>query len=139
MRNARHEQRFQYVAWQQIRILDLQRCIAAARTDRPVRFNLTLTDPVERYLDGGDGAGGLAGGSPASIRSPWITYPRPAPGHRAPASRSCAPRRGAFSRLWAGVRPASSLALTDDVAGPAELLADLDRAMPPPPQFDWSF
>ena len=67
-----------------------------------------------------------------------MRHPRP---RRAtvPASRSCAPRWAPSPRLWAGVRPASSLALTDDLAGPAELLADLDRAAPPQAQFDWLF
>ena len=137
MRNARHEQRFQYVAWQQIRILDLQRCIAATRTGRPVRFNLTLTDPVERYLDATTAQGGWRGIA-GEYRITLDEESEVAQGHRAglPELRASA---GAFSRLWAGVRPASSLALTDDLAGPAELLADLDRAAPPQAQFDWLF
>ena len=137
MRNARHEQRFQYVAWQQIRILDLQRCIAATRTGRPVRFNLTLTDPVERSLDGTAAQGGWRGIA-GEYRVALSEASEVEPGHRAglPELRASA---GAFSRLWAGVRPASSLALTDDLSGPAELLADLDRAAPPQAQFDWLF
>ena len=137
MRNARHEQRFHYVAWQQIRILDLQRCIAATWTDRPVRFNLTLTDPVERYLDGTTAQGGWRGIA-GEYQVTLDEASEVARGHRAglPELRASA---GAFSRLWAGVRPASSLALTDDLAGPAELLADLDRVAPPQAQFDWLF
>ncbi len=137
MRNAKHEQRFQHVAWQQIRILDLQRCIAATRTDRPVHFNLTLTDPVERYLDGATARGGWRGIA-GEYRVTLEEASEIAPGHRAslPELRASA---GAFSRLWAGVRPASSLALTDDLTGPADLLAGLDRAAPPQAQFDWMF
>ena len=137
-RSAKREQRFDAVSWQQLRILDLPRCIAATRTNRPVRFNLTLSDPVERYLDGAEpvesGWRGIAGEYAVALDEASEVEP----GHRAglPDLRASA---GAFSRLWAGVRPASSLALTDDLAGPADLLADLDRAMPPPPQFDWMF
>lgn len=137
-RNAKHEQRFDAVSWQQLRILDLPACIAATRTPRPVRFNLTLTDPVERHL-GGDGTAaggwrGIAGEYAVDLGE----SSRAEPGHRAglPELRASA---GAFSRLWAGVRPATSLALTGGLTGPAELLAALDRSMPPPPQFDWSF
>ena len=137
-RSAKREQRFDAVSWQQLRILDLPRCIAATRTNRQVRFNLTLSDPVERYLDGAEpaesGWRGIAGEYAVALDEASEVEP----GHRAglPELRASA---GAFSRLWAGVRPASSLALTDDLAGPADLLADLDRAMPPPPQFDWMF
>ncbi len=137
-RSAKHEQRFDAVSWQQLRILDLRRCIAATRTTRPVRFNLTLSDPVERYLDGAEsvasGWRGIAGEYAVVLDRVSAVEP----GHRVglPKLRASA---GAFSRLWAGVRPAASLALTDDLAGPADLLADLDRALPPPPQFDWMF
>jgi hypothetical protein len=44
----------------------------------------------------------------------------------------------AFTRFWFGVRPASSLAITDRLAAPAELLADLDVAVRlPTPSFGW--
>jgi len=46
----------------------------------------------------------------------------------------------ALSRLWLGVRPASGLAITDDLAGPPALLAELDTAFRlPPPKLDWEF
>jgi len=47
---------------------------------------------------------------------------------------------GAFTRLWLGVRPASGLAITDDLAGPDDLLAQLDASLRlPTPQAGWSF
>ena len=47
---------------------------------------------------------------------------------------------GALSRLWFGVRPATGLAVTDDLAGPPELLEALDRALVlPPPLPELSF
>jgi hypothetical protein len=46
----------------------------------------------------------------------------------------------AFSRLWLGVRPASGLAVTDDLAGPSALLEQLDRVLLlPEPKPDWDF
>jgi len=45
----------------------------------------------------------------------------------------------AFTRLWLGVQPASGLAITDDIAGPPELLAALDRRLRlPAPHMDWN-
>ena len=42
--------------------------------------------------------------------------------------------------LWLGVRPAVSLAVTDDLGGPPELLALIDAALAlPVPHFDWNF
>jgi len=46
----------------------------------------------------------------------------------------------AFTRLWLGVRSASVLAWSDDLSGPPELLATLDRTLClPSPQVDWDF
>jgi len=46
----------------------------------------------------------------------------------------------AFSRMWFGVLGASSLAITDDLDGPAELLAALDEALClPVPRAGWDF
>jgi len=45
---------------------------------------------------------------------------------------------GAFTRLWLGVRPASGLAVTDDLTGPDDLLAGLDDAFHlPDPKPSW--
>ena len=47
---------------------------------------------------------------------------------------------GAFTRLWLGVRPASGLALTDELVGQPELVAALDAAFClPPPLPDWPY
>ena len=108
-------------AWWQARILDLETCVAARSwTGPPVAFNLALSDPIEDFDVEWAGVGGeyiieiaeqskaLAGNDPTL---PTLT-----------ASVN------AFTRMWLGVRPASSLQLTDTLAGPDELLADLDEA-----------
>ena len=47
---------------------------------------------------------------------------------------------GAFTRLWLGVRPATGLAVTDALNGPAPLLQALDETLRlPEPQPDWDF
>ena len=46
----------------------------------------------------------------------------------------------AFSRMWFGIRPASSLAVTDNLHGPAELLKDLDESLRlPTAHLGWDF
>ena len=46
----------------------------------------------------------------------------------------------AFSRLWLGVRPATGLAVTDELKGPRELLEALDWVLRlPEPIRDWDF
>ena len=47
---------------------------------------------------------------------------------------------GAFTRMWLGVRNASALALTDDLAGSEAILKTLDQALHlPSPHFGWDF
>ena len=47
---------------------------------------------------------------------------------------------GAFTRLWLGVRPATGLAVTDDLDGLPELLSALDEILRlPVPNIGWEF
>ena len=47
---------------------------------------------------------------------------------------------GAFSRMWMGAQSASTLAVTDVLAGPPELIESLDRIFQVPiPHTDWDF
>jgi hypothetical protein len=120
----------------QVRICSLETCLAATHLAcEPVRFNLRLTDPIAPFLD---------------AESPWqgvggeyiVTLGPESQAHQ--GSDSTLPTVettvNAFSRLWLGIRPASSLAITDRLRAPASLLAALDQALRlPQPSFDWSF
>jgi GNAT superfamily N-acetyltransferase len=115
------------MAWAQLRILDLDACVAARHwPGPPVSFDLTLHDPI---TGAGHAWPGLGGDHSITIGDTSTVVP----GHRGglPVLRAGV---GALSRLWFGVRPATGLALTDDLEGPPELLAALDRALllPPP-------
>ncbi len=116
----------------QLRILDLGACVAARRwPGPPVACNLQLTDPLsgdglDRDPPGADWAG-LAGDHVLRIGSPSTI----ADGHD-PSLPTLQASVGAFTRCWFSVRPASSLALTADLAGPADLLAQLDVALAQP-------
>ncbi len=121
-------------AWWQCRILDVGACLAATRCiEGALRFNLTLSDPISSYLPEDAPWRGVAGdyvvtlGQESSARQ----------GHD-PALPTLEATVNAFSRLWLGVRPASGLAVSDALRGPADLLAALDRTLRlPQPHVDW--
>ncbi|MCO8125660.1 GNAT family N-acetyltransferase [Acidimicrobiia bacterium EGI L10123] len=119
------------MASQQDRILDLGACIAAVEVATPVAFGLRLRDPIGRFGTwGGIGGEHTVRLGPTSSAEPGLDPDLPV------LDASV----GAFTRLWWGVRPASSLALTDDLHGPTDLLADLDAALRlPTPQAGWIY
>lgn len=102
-------------AQQQIRILDVHACVQATHLWAPeVAFGLRLHDPVGivegeytvRFGAESSSTDGIESGLPVVEASV-----------------------NAFSRLWMGERPSSSLALTDDLSAPGDLVAALDRAL----------
>jgi predicted N-acetyltransferase YhbS len=118
----------------QLRILDPAACIAAVRLDTPpVRFGLRLDDPLAELAAGGwRGIGGEYTVSLGASSEIVAGIESGLPVLEASVN--------AFSRLWIGVRPASSLSLTDRLTGPPDLIAQLDRALRfPPPRFGWPF
>jgi len=133
---SEHENYHEAAAHMQARILDLPACMA--KTVLPgdtLSFNLTLTDPVTNHLIKPRKWQGVAGDYVVTL---------------GPKSAAVAGKQeglpvltasvGAFTRMWMGVRNASSLTLTDDLQGSAELLADLDRILRvPSPHFGWDF
>ena len=119
----------------QARMDDVPACVAKTTACAGVEFNLCLRDPIVEFLAADAewrGVGGhyvvrLGDSSRAEMGTdeslPTLT-----------ASVN------AFTRLWLGVRPASGLAVTDDLYGPVELLDQLDRALGlPTPRWDWLF
>jgi len=129
-----HETLNRSVAWWQFRILDVEACVAARSwIGRPLRFNLTLTDPAESRLDGAwPGVGGDytigIGAESRATRGHADGLPLMTAGV------------GAFSRLWFGVRSPSVLAVSDRIEAPPGLMADLDEAMRlPKPVAGWLF
>ena len=103
-------------AWWQARILDLEPCIAALPASDDLHCNLRVTDPLD--LDGVAGDWTLHLGA-----EPHVTR-----GHEEDLPLlSCSVN--ALTRLWLGVRPATTLATTDDITASPELLAALDGAV----------
>lgn len=133
---SRYEAHVRSDAYWQLRICDVEGCVGAVNVDGPpVRFNLQLDDPIEESLDAGEEWRGVGGeyvvefGSESSAER-----------GSDPALPTLEANVGAFSRLWLGVLPASGLAATDHLRGPADLLNDLDRSLRLPiPKPDWDF
>ena len=135
-RSGEMDQRFDTCAESQIRILDLQACLAANSCPVKIELNLLVEDPVAEHLDG-DGWRGVGGdyrlrlGERCEVTVAAVD----------PALPTLRIGVGALSRMWIGSRSASSMALTDQLEAPDDLLAPLDVAFLPPasPHYDWMF
>ena len=134
---SQYEARSSSYSYFQLRVTDIGACVAAATLDgSPVRFNLSVTDPIESLLEPDAAAWhGVAGDYVVEFGP--ISSAEPGRDESLPTLEAGV---GAFTRLWLGVQPASGLAVTDNLAGPADLLADLDRILClPTPKPDWDF
>jgi predicted acetyltransferase len=124
-------------AYWQLRILDLEKVLAVTSVPGrgEISFNLQLDDPIARYLEepgGWTGAGGEYVVTLGEVSHAHYGHDDGLPSMRASVN--------AFSRLWFGVAPASSLAVTDELEAPPALLDALDWLLcVPPPSLDWVF
>ena len=133
---SKHESYQSADAWWQLRMLDVAKCLEATRLEaETLRFNLTLADPVEGFLGNRQGWRGTAGDYTITLGEASAAEP----GHT-PRLPTLSASVGAFSRMWMGVRPATSLALTDDLVGDTALMQSLDRTLRlPSPFVGWDF
>ena len=116
------------------RILDLDACVAArAWVGEPVRFNLSLTDPLaDRLHDGWQGVGGDYTITIADESTVTAGHSDVLP--------TMSTGVAAFTRLWFGVASATTLSVSDPIDAPADLLAALDEALLlPRPLPGWQF
>lgn len=133
---SEYENRVRATAYWQMRICDVKASVAAAKLrGETVRFNLKLTDPIAAELDEDAGWRGV-GGDYVVTFGPESSAARGSEAGLPILEASV----GAFTRLWLGVRPATGLAVTDNLRGSAELLTALDRVLRlPTPKPDWDF
>lgn len=120
----------------QMRILDLKGCIEKTHLfGEDVSFNLVLEDPIKTMLDTDAVWQGISGN--------YVVHLGPHSCAEEGEDKSLPTLKasvGAFTRMWLGVRPATSLAVTDNLYGLKELLHDLDRILCiPEPHPDWDF
>lgn len=111
-----HRYEVRALGWWQARVLDVAQCVAALAAVRELRCNLRIADPLDLPDVAGD----------------WVLHLGPRStverGHD-DALPTLDADVSAFTRLWLGVRPATTLAATDRLEAPAELLEALDDAI----------
>ncbi|MFO8110099.1 MAG: GNAT family N-acetyltransferase [Thermoplasmata archaeon] len=123
-------------AYWQVRILDLESCINAFNhSDSGVKFNLSLNDPIVDLLERDIPWNGIGGNYTVKLGpEPEIES------GKTPGLPTLKASVNAFTRLWIGVRSATSLAMTDDFYGPPALMKKLDKLLRlPRPHPDWDF
>ena len=140
-RRSAHETTTRAATWWQLRVLDVASVISARTwVGPPVEFDLVVQDPVDAMIDdaGDDLEWSGTGGSyriRVATESSGERIIQAGSGNR-PVLRCSI---GSFSRLWFGVQPATSLALTSEIDAPRSLLDQLDAALllprPQPGQF----
>ena len=131
-----YEQHLRANAYWQMRICDLRGCLEKTRTTgASVSFSLVLTDPIEESLDVDLPWRGIAG--------EYVVTLGPESRVETGSDQSLPTMTasvGAFTRLWLGVRPATGLAVTDDLSAPEHLLCQLDDALVmSPARVGWDF
>ncbi|MBN1937806.1 MAG: GNAT family N-acetyltransferase, partial [Anaerolineae bacterium] len=137
---SRFEAKSKAIAHWQVRICDLPACLDKTHLNgTPLRFNLTLSDPVARLLpDAPCGAASWRG-----VSGEYVVVLGPESSAKSGRDESLPTLKAsvnAFSRLWLGALPATGLVVTDDLAGPPELLNQLDDLLRlPRPSYAWEF
>jgi predicted acetyltransferase len=131
-----YENRMTSLSYWQARILDLQGCLAVTTLDcASLRFNLILTDPIESFVPDGCAWKGIAGEYTITLGA--TSAAEPGICSDLPTMHASV---NAFTRLWLGIRSATSLSWTDDLQAPESLLSSLDHALQlPSPMLDWDF
>ncbi|MBN1327760.1 MAG: hypothetical protein JW996_07405 [Candidatus Cloacimonetes bacterium] len=123
-------------SWWQMRICNLEKAISATKIpDRKLDFNLIIQDSIGDYLNSESEWRGVNGEYQISIgEESWLK-----PG-KSSALPTLVASVNAFTRLWLGVRPARTLALSEEIRGPEKLLIDLEMLFClPQPRTDWEF
>ncbi|MCD4701150.1 MAG: GNAT family N-acetyltransferase [Candidatus Aegiribacteria sp.] len=123
-------------AYWQIRICNLEKCLErTVLHGDPVTFNLKLMDPIENYLEQDAPWHGISGSYIVTLGP--RSYATQGHDRSLPLLEASV---GAFSRMWIGARPPTGLCVTDDLAGPEELIRKLDRILQlPSPRIDWEY
>ena len=133
---GKFEQVTRATAYWQMRMLNLDSCLAKTHLNTPgVRFNLQLNDPVSDHLEDGNNWQGISGDYIIELGSE--SSATKGQNKSLPTLKASV---NAFSRMWFGIRPASSLAITDQLQGDETLLRSLDNSLRlPKPHLGWDF
>ena len=122
--------------WMQARILDLPRCISSMNCcGEPISFNLTLTDPIEKYLPKNSAWKGVSGD--------WVMTIGPE-SSAVPGNDSSLPSATAtvndLSRIWLGAASVETVSVTGNFRADSALIRRIDSQVQlPTPCVDWDF
>jgi len=125
------------MSYWQIRILDIFQCIKA--TSLPIEefsFNLKLIDPITKFLKADSPWRGLSGDYVITLGKE--SFCKNGINKNLETVETTV---NAFTRLWSGVLPASSLKLSEKFISNKNLIKKLDQAFAslPKPYTDWEF
>ena len=133
--DGKHAAAQETYAWYQLRALDVPSCVAAVTWQgKPIRFQLSVQDPVGQILQDRDGWQGVQGRYVVELGSTSVAEQRE---DSSLPVLDCSVN--ALSRLLWGVVSASSLQLTDQFAAPPALVSALDRIFTERPHPFWDF
>ena len=124
-------------AYWQVRINNLTSCLTATSLPgrKTLSFNLTLTDPIVKYLGADQTWQGIGGEYTVHLGEQCDASLGHSPG--LPILKAGVP---GFSRLWLGSASATALSVVGDIVGPEELITQLDQILSLPlPKMDWDF
>ena len=131
-----HQNKISTSAYWQLRILNLQKCMEKTHLNcENFSFNLQLTDPIGKYIPKEIKWKGITGDYIISLGK--NSSAKKGKQKDLPTLKASI---GAFTRMWFGIMPASSLVYSDDIETPEELLKKLDKAfLLPEAHVDWGF
>lgn len=123
-------------AYWQIRVLDLVKCMQKTHLScDDITFNLQLSDPVKKYLPNEMNWQGIAGDYIVTIGK--NSSAKKGKDNILPTMRASV---NAFTRMWFGIMPASTLVYSDGIEAPENLLKKLDKAfILPEAHINWGF
>jgi len=122
-------------AYWQVRILDMKKCISAMKCGADVKFNLTVEDPIERFLPAKSAWKGCGGEYTVSLGSTSSIKKGASKG-----LDTLSASINDFTRYWLGVQTAEALNVTGLFDGPQRLLEKLDAANGlSSPEPDWDY
>lgn len=135
-RHGKHANYMFSSSYYQLRILNLNACITKTHLPKiRLVFNLQLNDPISDYLSKHSSWKGISGNYIIKIDNNSEIVDGKENG-----LPTLIASVGAFTRMWLGVRSATSLSVTDDLSAPKELFNKLDGIFRlPTPKADWDF
>ena len=121
--------------WQH-RIINIEKCLRKTHLNcENFSFNLELSDPIEKYISDEIEWKGIGGkytvhlGKNSKVEKDFT--------RNLPVLKASV---GAFTRMWFGILPASTLVYSDGLEAPKDLLEKLDQAfILPKPRIDWEY